>query len=374
LNVQLNAAGSSSDVKAYAWTFGDGQTDTTVAPKHQFTKSGSYTVTLTVTGDCSKSDTKIIEVKATDRPNKPVALTPANNATTVSLTPTLTVQGNYSSPVGAAQAKTRWQIATDKDFKNVVYDVTNAQNLTSIWVPDFMLKPNTQYYWRAQFIDNRGVSSDWSDVFTFLTVATNAEDANNNGVPDTREAAGADANSVCSKSPKSGVIVCVKASSGVKPTGLKWISTSTLPAGPAGISFPSDVFTYREVVANPGDSITMTMTFSEPLPAGAGWYKYNQIVGWMDYTSTMQISADRKVVTMTLKDGGALDSDGVANGAIVDPVGFGVGATAAPCLDCGDSGSSGCFISAVSGGVANAAGMAMLALTTLTGIFISRKR
>jgi PKD repeat protein len=372
LNVLFNAAGSSADVKSYSWDYGDGQTDTGVAPtKHSFTKAGSYTVTLTVTGDCTASAKKTIEVKATDRPNKPVLLTPANGTTRVPLTPTLTVQSNYSSPVNAPQAKTRWQIALDKDFNNLVYDVTNGQNLTSIWVPDFILKPNTVYYWRVQFIDNRGVASDWSDSFSFTTVETNAEDTNNSGVPDTQEAASTDASSVCAKSPKSGVVVCVKSSNGVKTAGLKWISASTLAAGPSGISFPSDLFTFRQATTKAGDKVTMTYTFSEALPAEAVWYKYNQIDGWKEYA--LNISADRKTVTQVLTEGVSGDSDGTANAVIVDPVGFGVGAAAAACLDCGDDGGGGCFISAVSGGTASSAGMAILTLFSIAGIYLSRR-
>jgi hypothetical protein len=252
-----------------------------------------------------------------------------------------------------------------------VYDVTNGQNLTSIWVPDFILMPNTVYYWRAQFIDSRNISSDWADSFTFTTVETNAEDANKTGVPETQEAICTDPSALGAKSPKNGVTVCIK-SSGVKPTGLKWISADTLPAGFAGITFPADLFTFKAATAKAGDKITVTMTFSDALPANAGWYKYNQVSQWVDYSNTAAISTDRKTVVMTLTDGAIGDSDGTPNAIIVDPVGFGVSGTE-PCVDCGDSGGGGCFISAVTGGTASAAGMAILTLISMTGVYFSRR-
>jgi len=319
LTVQFNAAGSSSDVNTYSWDFGDSQTGTGIAPQYLFTKVGTFTVTLTVTGNCTVSSQKTIQVMVTDRPNKPVPLTPANNFTSISLTPTLTVDKNYVSPVNAALAKTRWQIASS-NFTNIVYDVINSQNLFSIWIPDYILIPNTQYWWRVQFIDNQGISSDWSDVFTFTTVQSNPEDSNNNNMPDSQEVS-TDASSLCAKSPKNGVVVCIK-SSGVKPTGLKWISANTLPAAPSGVTFPADLFTFRAATSTAGDTITVTMTFSYALPANARCYKYNQISQWLDYANTVTISTDRKTVVMTLTDGATGDSDGIANGIIVDPVGF----------------------------------------------------
>ena len=42
---------------SYAWDFGDGTTSTETSPVHTFTGNGSYSVCLTVTGDCGNSQT-----------------------------------------------------------------------------------------------------------------------------------------------------------------------------------------------------------------------------------------------------------------------------------------------------------------------------
>ncbi len=382
-------ASASAKATSFAWTFGDGESGSGVTATHTYTKAGTYTVTLTAKDAiCTKTATKTIQAMATDRPSKPILLSPENGVTTrVPLTPTLKTQSNYSSPVNSPHAKTRWQIATDADFKNVVYDVTNTTNLTSIWVPDFMLMEDTKYWWRAQYIDNRGYVSDWADPFTMLTVQINPEDVNGNGVPETQEITDAnsdiDANGVADTKQTDAIFAKMgtKGASGIKVIAanfagwLKYIDMKTLPTPPAGYEFPWGAMTFRVETKNIGDSAVITIYFSEALPSGAKWFNYNQIEGWKDYSQYATFSANRKVVTLTLKDGGVGDADGTANGAIVDPAAIGIPTTApAPevCLDCDSSG--GCFISTVSGAGVSAASAAMLTLVTMTGIFFGRRR
>jgi hypothetical protein len=51
---------------------------------------------------------------------------------------------------------------------------------------------------------------------------------------------------------------------------------------------------------------------------------YNSIEGWLDFSKQATFSADRKSVRLKLKDWGYGDSDGLPNGKILDPGGFGV--------------------------------------------------
>lgn len=64
LQVTFNASGSTDDrgVLTYAWSFGDGQVGSGVAPLHTYTTAGQYTATLTVTDDAGQSDTDQIQI------------------------------------------------------------------------------------------------------------------------------------------------------------------------------------------------------------------------------------------------------------------------------------------------------------------------
>ncbi|MGB6378503.1 MAG: choice-of-anchor U domain-containing protein, partial [Syntrophobacteria bacterium] len=70
------------------------------------------------------------------------------------------------------------------------------------------------------------------------------------------------------------------------------------------------------------------------------YYLYDTVHGWQDYTAHTTFNPDGRSVTVELKDGGHGDSDGVANGIIVDP--GGVAGAASGGLDSGAG--SGCFI------------------------------
>ncbi len=52
-----------TDANSYLWDFGDGNTSTEASPVHEYEMSGSYTVTLTVSGDGGEvSSTKVVEI------------------------------------------------------------------------------------------------------------------------------------------------------------------------------------------------------------------------------------------------------------------------------------------------------------------------
>ncbi len=54
---QWTFTNTSTAGSSYAWDFGDGTTSTETSPVHTFTGNGSYSVCLTVTGDCGNSQT-----------------------------------------------------------------------------------------------------------------------------------------------------------------------------------------------------------------------------------------------------------------------------------------------------------------------------
>lgn len=83
---------------------------------------------------------------------------------------------------------------------------------------------------------------------------------------------------------------------------------------PAGVSFPYGKVTFRITGLTSGQTVTVTLTYPGTVDA---YWKY-QSGAWSEFAGA---AINGNVVTLTLVDGGAGDSDGVANGEITDPGG-----------------------------------------------------
>jgi hypothetical protein len=80
---------------------------------------------------------------------------------------------------------------------------------------------------------------------------------------------------------------------------------------------------FRVAVAKPGDETAVRVYFSEPAPRKAKWFKYDWIAEtWYNFMQFARFEAGRRCITLTLRDGGPGDADGVANGVVVDPSGL----------------------------------------------------
>jgi hypothetical protein len=92
------------------------------------------------------------------------------------------------------------------------------------------------------------------------------------------------------------------------------------PSAPDGdYLFPHGLFDFTTTGCEPGDSITMTVTYPEPLPSDTQYWKYgptgtDTTPHW--YTIPATIDGDR--VVFTIVDGGLGDDDLSPNGTIVD--------------------------------------------------------
>jgi Leucine-rich repeat (LRR) protein len=105
-------------------------------------------------------------------PDQPSNLSPANGATGVSLTPTLTSSAFSDSDVGDTHAASRWQIRTSSgSYSSPVFDSgTDTSDLTSIAIPSGILTYSTTYYWHARHQDNHGAWSSYSSETSFTTI------------------------------------------------------------------------------------------------------------------------------------------------------------------------------------------------------------
>jgi hypothetical protein len=275
--------------------------------------------------------------------------------------------GPFNSPVaGTAHAKTRWQVFRDED-DICVLDIQSATALTRLPLPKLVLDEGTPFFWRAQFIDSAGVVSAWSDYENFST-ETSATDLNANGIPDAQEVPATadldkdgvpDSQQTFIRSVKMlGTTLQTGVSIKESPTALSIESVESedprqpdLYANSKPQDMPFGILDLKIAVANPGDRAVVKLYFLEPVPANARWYEYDTAADrWVDFSAYTKFADDRMSATLTLQDGGSGDSDGAANGVIIDPGGIGLGdyaPAASSAVQSGGGGGGGCLIGTV---------------------------
>ncbi|MFC1924096.1 fibronectin type III domain-containing protein [Chloroflexota bacterium] len=103
-------------------------------------------------------------------PDTPVNVSPADGATGISLTCTLTSSAFYDGD-GDTHVASRWQIAADDQFNDIAYDSgVNTSSLVELSVPSGNLDYDTTYYWHVRHLDNAGYWSGWSTETSFTTL------------------------------------------------------------------------------------------------------------------------------------------------------------------------------------------------------------
>jgi hypothetical protein len=329
-----------------------------------------------------------VAAAAAQAPDAPILVSPVNDEV-VSAMAVLKTAAFRTAVAGATHAQTRWQMFRDEDDACVV-DIQSTTALTGLTVPKLVIDEGTSYFWRAQFIDSKGKTSAWSDYEYFATAKTDI-DLNANGIPDAQEVASSadldkdgvkDNQQTTIKSVKmEGTSVQIGVSIKGSPTALAVEAVeSEDPRQPDSYAsgkprrMPFGLINFKIAVATPGDQAVVKLYFSEAAPFRSKWYKYDPIADrWYDFSAYAKFAADHRSVTLTLRDGGPGDADGVANGVIVDPAGVVEEADAETTSSGGGSGGgSGCFITAATSGAypGNAAGdwWKALGLLSLMGL------
>lgn len=281
-------------------------------------------------------------------PARPLLVSPIAY-TQVAFNPTLTVS-TYEDPDGDAHIATQWQLF-NADTGECMLDVISDRRLIRLKVPLLLLNCGMTYTWRLRFFDSGGRVSEWSDNGYFTTEEA-THDLDGNSIPDNQE--GGDVWS-------GGVHAINSAAAELEPTGIMVFSDNTPteieqvkvvdPAdfetdGTAFFQRPSAMVAYKVLLDEPGQWAHVSVQLSTAAPSGAKWVRYDTINGWVDCSDGMVFSADRQMVTMTIKDGGYGDTDGVANGIIVDPSGLALLTDVSPDAGTGGGG-GGCFITTV---------------------------
>ncbi len=101
---------------------------------------------------------------------QPTNTSPANAATAIGGTPTLTGSAYYSL-YSAAQQALQVQVSTSPTFATTVYDSGSLPPAISHTLPAGKLAVSTAYNWRLRYQNARGAWSDWSAATSFTTKA-----------------------------------------------------------------------------------------------------------------------------------------------------------------------------------------------------------
>jgi hypothetical protein len=220
--------------------------------------------------------------------------------------------------------------------------------LTALKVPKLILEADTDYIWQVKFIDNQGTASQWSEAGYFTTEFLEQDsdgngvlqDLDGNGILDHQEVdttIDLDNDGIMDRDQED--IKCVVTETGGFKIGISIreaenadsivsIQSETpgdtdlllsAPDGPNFLAF--GLIHFKLLVKEPGDEVSVTIYLSKAAYDDGIWYKYDPVNDeWFDYSDFVDFSADRKIVHLTLTDGGFGDADGIENGVIVDPL------------------------------------------------------
>jgi hypothetical protein len=304
--------------------------------------AGTYNAAITITASGASNSPQTIPVSLTVvasnlPPQKPVITSPYNGQ--VECDPLLHVQtGPFSDPdSGDTHSKSRWQISSQADFSSLVLDISSNTCLTELPVPDSVLDRAATYYVRVQFFDAVSEASEWSDAVQFRTL-TAVIDSNQNGIPDSEEVDatvdlngdGIPDNNQPDLIKSAQTAVAKHVAVGVYKNSNAIVAIDTLDTVDSSTildkknkpkNFMYGLCSYRLKVSQPGSTVTVKVYYSSTISGARGYYLYDTINGWQDYGQYVTFNNDGRSVTVELQDGGYGDSDGVANGIIVDPGG-----------------------------------------------------
>lgn len=150
----------------------------------------------------------------------------------------------------------------------------------------------------------------------------NPTDSDGDGVIDALEAgATASDTAIASGVPLDNGDAVTISSNGQALTG---VVTGTATSGPAGFNFPLGTISYTTTTTNPGDTVTIRLTFSSNLPDNMVLYKVDNSGAFTELPTSVWNLVNATTIDVILTDGdSATDLDGAADSSIDDPLAVG---------------------------------------------------
>ncbi|HEX9204350.1 MAG TPA: choice-of-anchor U domain-containing protein [Candidatus Deferrimicrobiaceae bacterium] len=288
--------------------------------------ANSNTATVTITVNAAPVTGAITVMPAEGAVNVPVntvvsaTLTGTGDIQKIFNAQTFTLRVSGSATEATASAPQSEKCVDDGVVKGAIS--YNSSNTTGTFTPSCLLMSGTNY--------NAGIASSPGglsapEAWTFTTIAS-SPDTDDDGVPDNEDdfPGNKGKGSPPSSRGKGKFLVDITGTAGASlasAAGVAETDASLNQAGmPSGYEFPDGLVGYQVVDVVPGGTATVKITFPSGVPAGSKVYK----AGPNGFQEVVNPTIQGATVTLTLTDGGAGDSDGVANGVIVDPVGVAV--------------------------------------------------
>ncbi|MGE5662793.1 MAG: choice-of-anchor U domain-containing protein, partial [Deltaproteobacteria bacterium] len=192
---------------------------------------------------------------------------------------------------------------------------------TATFTPNCPLKEGTVY---VGTIMANGIAVQTAPRTWQFTTIAESPDTDHDGVPDNEDDFPRNRGKATPPNPKGHgkYLVEVDADSGIYLSAMTAVSDTSARLNQAGrlagYEFKDGVISYRIEGVPVGATVTLDIVSPSGVPKGSKVYKVDE-TGFHEYSSAV---INGNTVTLTLTDGGSGDSDGLANGVIVDPVGI----------------------------------------------------
>jgi len=276
-----------------------------------------------------------IEINLNTPPEKPVCYSPAGEIDT--LTPTLNSSPFSDLDMTDTQTGSIWEIFLSSQLETdtpifrremAIEDLQKCSenSFTSLKIPWGTLKFGKEYKWRVKYRDLYGYCwSEWSNFCAFSSPPTDPELSEQ--IPSETELVQLQDDyqvdtGIKTINGETAGLKCDKGEIGM----VKSINPDTLPDEGKPSELPFGLFATRIDNLTYGDT-TVVHFYIQGDWHNECWYKFDPVSGWGEYPNailTYNQNTGYTEIEITLVDGGEGDSDGIANGVIIDLSGSGI--------------------------------------------------